>query len=203
MDNVQDVMTKVKFIASIRKDEKINVKHMTVQLNSLWTTLSRIFHQENRMHTLNFLVTTIQRAFDLLRTGLMHHAATAQSQADAFQLRDALSPTFCRHLAADLRACVPALANLRYTYEHDRIFACSLHTLQELMASKMAELEAQFPEAGLFPDLLMVAPSNKHKPTLAPATDPDPPSLSFSSVISTPSSAPVSNKIVSRSPSIV
>ena len=126
MESVQDIMTKVKFIASVRRNEKINVKQMTVQMNSMWTIITRLWHQENRAHTLAFLVNTIQRAFEVMQNHI-------ESKKHSEML-------FCQHLAADLQACIPALQNLRYTYSHDRIFACSLHTLQEMMVARMGEL---------------------------------------------------------------
>jgi len=142
MESVQDIMTKVKFIASVRRDEKINVKQMTVQPNSMWTVITRLWHQENRAHTLAFLVNTIQRAFEVLQNHI-------ESKKHSEML-------FCQNLAADLQACIPALQNLRYTYAHDRIFACSLHTLQEMMVAKMGEL-AKHP-SGLFQTLAQAPP---------------------------------------------
>jgi hypothetical protein len=142
MDGVTDIMTKDKFIASVQRDEKINVKQMTVQLNSMWAVLSRLWHQENRAHTLSFLTTTIQRGFEILQ-----NCMDSQKRSER---------VVCQHLANDLQACVPALHNLRYTYAHDRIFACSIHTLQEMMVARMTELAAHPSKFGLFPDLKSV-----------------------------------------------
>ncbi len=126
MDNIQDIITKIKFIGCIKKDEKINVKTMNILPNSLYTSIYRIFQQENRNHTLNFLSSTINRAFEIINSYI--HSPNSS---------DIL---VCKSLFNDLQSSINGLKNLQYTYVSDRMFYCSISTLIENINNKLLEL---------------------------------------------------------------
>ena len=127
MDNIQDIITKIKFIGCIKKDEKINVKTMNISSNSLFTSLYRIFQQENRNHTLNFLSSTINRAFEIINSHI--HSSSSS---------DIL---VCKNLFLDLQQSINGLKNLQYTYISDRMFYCYISTLIENINNKLLELK--------------------------------------------------------------
>jgi len=131
MDTVQDISTKIKFISCLQKDEKINIKHLNVSTNNLLSSLYRLFYQENRSNTLNFLATTINRAFEIV-SSYMHSSKSSEL-------------LFCKNLLTDLRNCIDGLKNLQYTYQSDRMFYCSIMTLIETVQNKLYELSTMKP----------------------------------------------------------
>lgn len=63
----QQVISQLKFIANIRKGDKINVRHMYVQPESILTRIDRtLFNIDNRRNAMTFLETTIKRGFEVI-----------------------------------------------------------------------------------------------------------------------------------------
>jgi hypothetical protein len=66
-----ELISRLKFIGKIQKGDKINVKHMFIQPESLMTKLSRtIFNIDDRTNTFIFLTSILGKSFDLLTAQL-------------------------------------------------------------------------------------------------------------------------------------
>ena len=77
-----EIIPRIKFIGKIQKGEKMNVKHMQVQPDSIFTRISRSFiHTDTRSNTYTFVNYSIKKGFEIrklfyliayLHKGLIH-----------------------------------------------------------------------------------------------------------------------------------
>ena len=67
MDCNKETISRLKFIGKIQIGDKINLKSMYMQTDSLITQLLRTVFQDNRNKTLVFLQDTINKAFEILK----------------------------------------------------------------------------------------------------------------------------------------
>jgi hypothetical protein len=129
MDN--EIIPKLKFIGKIQKGDKINVKHMYVQPEGIYTTISRtLFKVDDRSNTLIFVNNTIKKSFELLLSHI-----NSEKEFDKI---------LCRNIANDLRNSKNGLTNLRETYNSDIMFCCKMDTFIEEVEAKIRELENKY-----------------------------------------------------------
>jgi hypothetical protein len=127
METIHEVSTRLKFIALTKKGEKISVKSLSVQPTNLITSLWRRFNQENRENTLDFLTSTINRAFEIIQLGM-----ASPRPADKI---------LCRNLIEDLTNIDEGLQNIQNTYDNDRLFYCHIQTLIQAVDVKLSDLK--------------------------------------------------------------
>lgn len=132
METTHEVITRLKFIGLIKKGEKVNVKNLSVNQTSLFTSFWRMFMQENRETTLDFLTSTVNRAFEIIQL-----CVTSQKQIDK---------TVCMNLIEDLIKSSIGLVNLQTTYSEDRLFWCHIQTLIQSIDVKLKDLKESFPD---------------------------------------------------------
>jgi hypothetical protein len=132
MESTHEVITRLKFIGLIEKGEKINVKRLYVQQTSFLTSLFRMFNQESRETTLDFLTSTVNRAFEIIQLYM-----TSNKHSDM---------TICKNLCYDLSKSIDGLVNLQNTYSQDRLFLCQIQTLIQGIQVKLHELKEVAPE---------------------------------------------------------
>jgi len=119
MDAEQEVISDLKFISMIKKNEKINTKFMYVQKDGLLTRISRTFiNPDNRYNTLTFLQRTINNTFRIL---------------DAYDKNDLDHSKHLKYkkIIRDLMSARIGLQNIQETYETDLKFKCDVTTLIE------------------------------------------------------------------------
>lgn len=126
METHHEVITRLKFIGLIKKGEKVSVKSLSVQQMSMVTSFMRMFHQESRETTLDFLTSTINRAFEIIQLGLSNGKPSDK--------------TLCRNLIEDLIKSSTGLLNLQNTYSDDRLFWCHMQTLIQAIEVKLNDL---------------------------------------------------------------
>ena len=131
MESTHEILTRLKFIGLIKKDEKISVKHMTVHQTSILTSLWRMFHKETRESTLDFLTSTINRGFEIISLCLVSTKSSEQ--------------IICKNLIEDLIKSSSGLINLQSTYSEDRLFWCHIQTLIQAIEVKLNELKENHP----------------------------------------------------------
>jgi len=123
-----DILSKLKFIGKIKKEEKICVKNMTVQQNNIFTKLSRSFIiVDSRENTLNFLSHTIKRSFELLSLHMTGKTLFDKSMTE--------------HIMIDLENSKQGLSNLKSTYVNDLMFCCKIDTLIQEIDARLEELK--------------------------------------------------------------
>jgi len=129
--SVQDVISKLRFIATLKPNEKIDVAALSVQVDSYGSRLYRTFiaRGESRNTSLDFLRQTLGEAFDL---------------ASAYLLRDEPFNKKIGQMVVDALAAAKAgIESLKETYKDDRMFASRVAALVGTLDAKMADLTAQ------------------------------------------------------------
>lgn len=121
---VQELMSRLKFISRVGKQEKINLKSFTFEANTLWGSFRRFFNAENRTGTLDFLRTTVLDSFELLIHTLGDESNHAGKQ-------------FAQHLLEDLVASKYGIMNLQNTYADDKFLVSHLQTLLQTIDVKI------------------------------------------------------------------
>lgn len=124
---VHELMSRLKFIARVKKQEKINLKSFTFESNTLWGSLRRFMHSENRTGTLDFVKTTILDSFDLLNQMLTEKSNCAAKE-------------FCQHIVEDLIKSKYGIMNLQTTYADDQFLCSQLQTLLQTIDVKIENL---------------------------------------------------------------
>lgn len=109
-----DCMSKLKFISNIKNGDKISVKTLTIQKDSMLTKLTRsLTGHENREGTIIFIASTLQKAYDT------YH----KCQDDAIK----------KLLIDDMKAATSGIIALQFTYAIDQMTVCRLCAItQEL-----------------------------------------------------------------------
>ena len=132
LETTHEIITRLKFIGMIKKNEKLDIKSMKVQSNTLWTSLYRFIYQESKDTTLTFLTSTYNRVFELV------HVCTLSSKSS--------DKILCVNIINDLIRSVIGLENLETTYADDLLFICNLQALEELIDIKLKEIKETYPD---------------------------------------------------------
>jgi len=132
LESTHEIITRLKFISMVKRDEKINVKNMYIQPKNMFTSISRLFNQESRETTLNFLTMTFNRVFEIIT-----YYTYTQKTVDKILIISIIN---------DLKLSINGLQNLQYTYSDDRLFVCHIETLIEMINSKIREIKEFKPE---------------------------------------------------------
>ena len=125
-----EIIPRIKFIGKIQKGEKMNVKHMQVQPDSIFTRISRSFiHTDTRSNTYTFVNYSIKKGFEILYQHL-----DSEKQFDRI---------LCINLMNDLRNCKEGLQNIRETYIEDLMFCCKIDALIEETDARIHDVETK------------------------------------------------------------
>lgn len=126
-----EIIPRIKFIGKIQKGEKMNVKHMQVQQDSILTKISRSFiRTDTRANTYTFVNYSIKKGFEIL-----------------YQHLDSQKPfdrILCLNLMTDIRNCKSGLQNIRETYIEDLMFCCKIDALIEETDARINDIEIKF-----------------------------------------------------------
>lgn len=131
-DSHQEVVTKLKFISLIKKDEKINVNTLSVYNKNIMTSILRRFYHENRDDTLFFINSTVLRSFEILKLTSLSTSTCDQE--------------FTLNLIKDLIRTIEGLQNIQTTYCDDRMFYCNIQMVIENITTKLHEFSPQIPD---------------------------------------------------------
>lgn len=130
MDTIEETISRLKFISHIEVGEKINVKTLTRQSNSIGTTISRtLLYPDNRVNTMNFIRNVINRVFDIIDHNLRKN-----------------NKVLVKRIINDLVLSKKGLLNLKLTYETDTKFGCDIEVFIEKVANFISDLEVKCPE---------------------------------------------------------
>jgi len=125
MESHEEIISRLKFIGHIQKDEKINVRHVNRQPNTLFTKISRsIIYPDNRTNALKFVKDVIARSFEIVE-----------------QYNHQGNNLVSRGIVADLLKARQGILNLKYTYNDDTKFCCDMDVIIEMIASKITLLQ--------------------------------------------------------------
>ncbi len=129
MESHEEVLSKLKFIGYIQKDEKINVKHVVRQPNTFFTKISRLFiYPDNRVNALKFIKEVISRSFELI---------------DQYNYKNLL---ISKSIINDILKAKQGIINLKFTYTEDTKFCCDLDVIIETITSRLSFLHSSQPD---------------------------------------------------------
>jgi len=132
MESSEEIISRLKFIGHIQKDEKVDVRRVNVQPNTVLTKFSRaILYPDNRVNTIKFIRDILSRSFEII---------------EHFLLRNDLLR--CKGIVSDLIKAKQGMINLKYTYDGDIKFCCDMDVLIEEVASQLNHLASKVP--GIF-----------------------------------------------------
>lgn len=130
MESNEEIISRLKFIGYIQKDEKIDTRSVSRQPNHWGTTIYRSFiSPDDRNKTLRFLRQVIGRSFEILQQYIEKN------------LQHEASSVLC-----DLRSSCSGLANLKHTYSQDTKFCCDIDVMLQRINSKILELDLDLGE---------------------------------------------------------
>ena len=164
-DSRQEVLTKLKFLARVDRGEKINIRDMSLQNESWFTTVSRTFWSvDNRNNTMNFIQNTITSAFNLIILLL---------KSDTVGDRQ-----ICKTIIEDIIRSKKGISTLKTTYAEDTYFCCGIDTYIQMIDAHIAELKNGYPD--IFSDIdenpsqnvFKVDSASSSPPTLLPIPTP-------------------------------
>lgn len=123
MDAEQEVISNLKFISMIKKNEKINTQFMYIQKNGIFTRIARTFiNPDNRYNTLTFLQRTINNTFQIL---------------DRYVKEKQTDENHVKNIIKDLYKARIGLTNIQETYSDDLKFKCDITTLIETIENRV------------------------------------------------------------------
>ena len=127
MEPSREILSRLKFIGYLKRNEKVNTKHVFVQPDGILTSLSRtLYNTDSRSSTLSFLQATITRSFEIMD---LYSRATTESDRLLYL-----------NIIYDLTRAQGGLENLKYTYQDDVKFCCDVDTLNELIVARLSNI---------------------------------------------------------------
>jgi hypothetical protein len=125
MENKEEIISRLKFISHIKKDEKIFVRYISKQNNNLITRILRTtLYPDNRWNTIRFIKDIINSSFEIL---------------EKYMQED--NTIIVQSLLADLIKSKQGIINLKQTYGYDVKFCCDVDIILENMISKVLQIK--------------------------------------------------------------
>jgi hypothetical protein len=122
--NSQEIISRLKFIGSIKKGDKINTRHLYIQPAGMVTSFSRtLLYPDSRSNTIDFCIGTIKRSYELLIT---YERSQNKSENQIYL-----------NIIGDLKNALIGIENLKGTYIDDNKFCCDMDTLLEEIRAKL------------------------------------------------------------------
>jgi hypothetical protein len=130
-DSTGETLTRLKFIGLIEPGEKVDIRNLRIESNTLFTPLKRLFYGEGREMTYSFTQQTIERSFAILYT-----------LASTDKLSDQM---LCSNILTDMHSAINGLNNMKQTYDDDKMFRCNIDILIQTIQAKMLEVKMKYP----------------------------------------------------------
>lgn len=132
--DVQDVLSKLRFISKIRKGEKINISTLSLVedtwINNFYRTLS---FEDSRSKTLEFIKDVSDRALGYVADFILN--------GDKFKRSVGLM------ILEDIKNMNNGISGLAATYGSDRMFVSKVEAFQTLLNVKVADIEGRVVES--------------------------------------------------------
>lgn len=130
MENHEEIISRLKFIGYIQKEEKINVRHVNKQPNTLTTKIYRsLIYPDNRWNSLKFIKDVIVRSFEIIGHNI-HQGNTE----------------ICKGILSDIIKARQGILNLKHTYNDDTKFCCDMDVVIETIATQIGNLQRVYPD---------------------------------------------------------
>lgn len=133
MENTSDTISRLKFIGKVKKGEKVNIRSLCLQTDSVYTSISRtVLYPDCRSNTLSFIRGVVNNSFNIINEcieGLEHSNKNRRLMIN---------------LMRDLETAKQGLSNLKVTYSEDTMFCCNLDTIIEFIDSNISEIKYKY-----------------------------------------------------------
>jgi len=132
--NSEEILSRLKFLGYIQKEEKIDIKSVSRQPNNFFTKIQRTIFPDNRINTLNFIKEIIVKTFEILKYnfGIGFNNETIKIQ--------------CKNIILDLIRAKQGIENLKKTYNGDTKFCCDIDIILENISTEILNLKITNPE---------------------------------------------------------
>jgi hypothetical protein len=128
----RDIIIRLKFIGTFQPNEKVDVRNLRIENNTMITPIKRMLFGESRDTTYSFLNSTIERSFEII---------------NAYIRSDKISEKiYCKNILSDMIKAIQGLKNIQKTYRDDKLFYCNIETVIENIESKLSEIREKYPE---------------------------------------------------------
>jgi len=128
----RDVIIRLKFIGTFQPNEKVDVRNLRIENNTMITPIKRMLFGESRDTTYSFLNSTVERSFEII---------------NAYIRSDKISEKiYCKNILSDMVKAIQGLKNIQKTYRDDKLFYCNIETIIENIESKLSEIKEKYPE---------------------------------------------------------
>jgi len=131
-ETTSETLTRLKFIGTLEAGEKLDVRNLKIESNTIITPFKRMFFGESREATYSFIITTIERSFAIL-----YSMAATEKVSDTM---------LCSNILLDMNKAMNGLVNLQTTYRDDKMFVCNIEMLIQTIQAKMVEVQHKYPE---------------------------------------------------------
>jgi hypothetical protein len=133
MESANEVLSRLKFIGLVNKNEKISVRTVSKQEDSILTKFYRMFlYKESRADTLKFVRGVVTRSIEIYD-----------------QYKNQGNVNGCHNIVSDLIKAQQGLINLKITYKQDVKFICDIDLLHEQLKSWLETNNVQHNETTL------------------------------------------------------
>lgn len=131
MDTDNEIMGRLKFIGQIKKGDKVNVRHMQIQSDTMLTKLSRTFlNPDTRMNTLTFFRNTINRCFEIVVNYSKNKKPSTEMKKN--------------NILQDMEKAKIGLVNIKDTYSNDVKFCCDIDILMQDIDARIIDIDPQY-----------------------------------------------------------
>lgn len=127
-----ETITHLKFIGTFQPNEKINIRNMAIENQTVITPLLRLFYGESREKTHMFLRNTIDRSFEIINSMMYSEKLTDKSTV--------------KNIIKDLMRAISGIKNIQKTYRDDKLFVCNMENMIEQISAKIQEIQQIKPE---------------------------------------------------------
>lgn len=130
MESHEEIISRLKFLGHIQKDEKIDVRHVNRQQNNFVTKITRsIIYPDNRANSLKFIKDIVTRSFEII---------------DYYNNQN--NSIVSKAIVSDLVKARQGILNLKYTYNDDTKFCCDMDVLIQTIGTHITKLQEKNPE---------------------------------------------------------
>lgn len=132
MESDEDILSKLKFLTHVQKNQKIDTINCQLYSNNSFTAIYRTVRRDDaRSKALSFVNHVLNRSFDILKKHLQENKSSSSVQISA--------------IINDLGRLKISLENLKFTYQEDIYFQCRLETTSQSISARLTELQHLHP----------------------------------------------------------
>ena len=129
----RDTLSKLKFIGQVQSGFKLNVKNLTIQPDTWYTSILRTFlTPDDRDKSFQFISVVINKSFDIL---IQFIGKITKDSDNVFY------NIICSNVLDDLSTAIVGINHIRETYKNDKLLCCQYEVLTSEVAARISEIK--------------------------------------------------------------